>query len=179
MEQATYDYSTGKIHSPTARASAVHSSSEHTRLTDVRGTDRTYAFDRFRLNHARRFFTFEGRGVVIGSRAFDLLALLVSRSGQVIDKNELIGFAWPTTFVHEANLKVNMSAVRRLLEDHDPGTCYIVTVPGRGYSFVVPTAEDIRNPALPISRRCCENCLADMGIREISPFSDRRAVARP
>ena len=59
MEQATYDYSTGKIHSPTARASAVHSSSEHTRLTDVRGTDRTYAFDRFRLNHARRFFTFK------------------------------------------------------------------------------------------------------------------------
>ncbi|MFN7110098.1 MAG: ATP-binding protein [Brevundimonas sp.] len=101
-------------------------------------TDRTYQFGPFQLNHARRLLTCRNTPLSMGSRAFDILALLVSRSGEVVGKAELTQFAWPDTFVHEANLKVNMTAVRRVLEDGEPDGAHIITVPGRGYSFVAP-----------------------------------------
>ena len=66
-----------------------------------------------------------------GSRAFDILAALVERAGQVVGKEELIARAWPQTFVEEANLKIQVSALRRALGDGQGGHRYIVTVPGR------------------------------------------------
>ncbi|WP_218823276.1 ATP-binding protein [Inquilinus limosus] len=80
------------------------------------------------------------RGVPIhvGSRALDLLHALVRRPGDLVRKEELIRFAWPNIFVHEANLKVNIAALRRALPRSQPDENYIATVPGRGYRFVAP-----------------------------------------
>lgn len=47
-------------------------------------------------------------------------------------------FAWPNTFVHDANLKVNIAALRKALRPGSTETRYIATVPGRGYCFVAP-----------------------------------------
>jgi len=44
--------------------------------------------------------------------------------------------AWPQTFVEEANLKIQVSALCRALGDGQGGYCYIATVSGRGYNFV-------------------------------------------
>ncbi|MDR6289553.1 putative ATPase/DNA-binding winged helix-turn-helix (wHTH) protein [Inquilinus ginsengisoli] len=76
--------------------------------------------------------------VRVGSRALDLLHALVRRPGDVVRKDELIRFAWPNIFVHEANLKVNIAALRRALSQGQTGLNYIATVPGRGYRFVAP-----------------------------------------
>jgi predicted ATPase/DNA-binding winged helix-turn-helix (wHTH) protein len=78
------------------------------------------------------------RPVHIGSRALDLLHALVQRPGDVITKDELIKAAWPNTFVHESNLKVNIATLRRALTQMDSDQSYIATVPGRGYRFVAP-----------------------------------------
>ena len=43
--------------------------------------------------------------MLLGSRAFDILAALVELPGEVVGKEELIARAWPQTFVEEANLK--------------------------------------------------------------------------
>jgi len=44
--------------------------------------------------------------------------------------------AWSQTFVEEANLKIQVSALCRALGDGQGGYCYIATVSGRGYNFV-------------------------------------------
>jgi len=43
---------------------------------------------------------------------------------------------WPDTVVVEANLNVNIAALRRALGDGQDGNRYLVTIPGRGYGFV-------------------------------------------
>ena len=40
----------------------------------------------------------------VGSRAFDILAALVERAGEVIGKEELIARAWPRTVIEEGKI---------------------------------------------------------------------------
>jgi predicted ATPase/DNA-binding winged helix-turn-helix (wHTH) protein len=80
--------------------------------------------------------------VRLGSRAFDILAALVERPGEVLGKEQLIARAWPQTFVEEANLKIQVSALRRALGDGQGGNRYVLTVPGRGYNFVAPVRRE-------------------------------------
>jgi DNA-binding winged helix-turn-helix (wHTH) protein len=96
------------------------------------------SFGPFRLLAARRLLLEGDKSVRLGSRAFDILTALVDRAGEVVGKDELIAQAWPATYVEEANLKIQVSALRRALGDGQGGHRYIVTVPGRGYNFVAP-----------------------------------------
>jgi tetratricopeptide (TPR) repeat protein len=48
---------------------------------------------------------------------------------------------WPDTFVEDANLTINISALRKLLGDSTGGQQYIETVPKRGYRFLAPVTE--------------------------------------
>jgi predicted ATPase/DNA-binding winged helix-turn-helix (wHTH) protein len=98
------------------------------------------SFGPFRLLAAQRLLLEGDKPVRLGSRAFDILAALVERAGEVVDKRELITRAWPKTLVEEANLKIQVSALRRALGDGQGGHRYVVTVPGRGYNFVAPVS---------------------------------------
>jgi len=97
------------------------------------------SFGPFRLLAERRLLLEGDKPVRLGSRAFDILAALVERAGEVVGKEELIARAWPQTLVEESNLKIQVSALRRALGDGQNGHRYIVTVPGQGYNFVAPT----------------------------------------
>ncbi|MGA2126845.1 MAG: winged helix-turn-helix domain-containing protein, partial [Xanthobacteraceae bacterium] len=112
---------------------------------------RTISFGPFRLLEEQRLLLEGDKPVRLGSRAFDILAALVERAGEVVAKTELMARAWPQTFVEEANLKIQVSALRRALGDGQGGRRYIVTVPGRGYNFVAPLrlGEPSRTPLLP------------------------------
>src|ERR1700722_2793771 len=108
------------------------------------------SFGLFRLFSAERLLLEGDKPVRLGGRAFDILAVLVERAGQVVTKEELISRAWPRTHVEEANLKIQISALRRALGDGQGGHRYVVTVPGRGYSFVAPLSlEEPARAALP------------------------------
>jgi len=76
--------------------------------------------------------------VRIGSRALEILVLLLERSGELVSKQDLMARVWPNIFVEPANLTVHMSALRRTLRDGRDGNRFIINVPGRGYSFVAP-----------------------------------------
>jgi len=93
-------------------------------------------FGPFRLSFGRRELLKNGVGVSLGSRAFDLLAVLVRRSGNVVSKEDLLAEVWPGTIVEENNLQVQISALRKALGDGPEGSRYLLTVPGRGYRFV-------------------------------------------
>jgi predicted ATPase/DNA-binding winged helix-turn-helix (wHTH) protein len=78
--------------------------------------------------------------VRIGSRALDILIALVERAGDLVTKEELLASAWPTTSVDEANLRVHIAGLRKLLGHGQAGARYIVNVTGRGYCFLAPLA---------------------------------------
>src|SRR6266404_3549449 len=106
------------------------------------------SFGPYRLLAAQRLLLEGDRPVRLGSRAFDILAALVERAGEVVGKEQLIARAWPQTYVEESNLKIQMSALRRAIGDGQGGHRYVITVPGRGYNFVAPVRrEEISNAA--------------------------------
>jgi DNA-binding winged helix-turn-helix (wHTH) protein len=71
-----------------------------------------------------------GESVRLGSRAFDVLELLIAANGALVSKDEIMRHVWPDTIVEENNLQVHITAIRKVLgADRDR----IVTVPGRGY----------------------------------------------
>jgi adenylate cyclase len=74
--------------------------------------------------------------VAIGSRALDLLTLLVRRHGDLVSKDEIMTAVWPEMIVEDSNLPTQISALRRVLDSgRSNGSC-IQTVAGRGYRFV-------------------------------------------
>lgn len=94
-----------------------------------------FIFDREQMKLTRN-----GRTVALGSRGTALLAALADAKGSVVGKETLIDAAWPGTVVEEANLTVQIAALRRALgagpDEHD----WIVTVPRVGYRLVWPQA---------------------------------------
>src|SRR5215467_10989893 len=98
------------------------------------------SFGPFRLLPTR-FLLLEGdRAVSLGSRALEILAVLLERPGELVSKRDLMARVWPNIYVEPANLTVQISALRRVLRDGRDGNRFIINIPGRGYSFVAPVA---------------------------------------
>lgn len=83
----------------------------------------------------------DGKIVSLTPKVFDLLSVLIERRGSVVEKDEILRLIWPDTIVEEGNLSVNISMLRRALGDTHHDHRYIVTLPGRGYTFVAEVAE--------------------------------------
>jgi predicted ATPase/DNA-binding winged helix-turn-helix (wHTH) protein len=107
-------------------------------------------FGPFHLLPRQRLLLDAGKRVPIGSRALDILILLIERAGEVVTKEEIMIHAWPKTIVEETNLRVHIAGLRRALGDDQTTSRYLTNVIGRGYSFVEsviwesdPTSESI------------------------------------
>jgi DNA-binding winged helix-turn-helix (wHTH) protein len=88
-----------------------------------------------------QFLLLEGdRPVPLGSRALQILIVLLERRGELVSKHELMTRVWPNVFVEPANLTVHISALRRTLRDGRDGNRFIINIPGRGYCFVAAVA---------------------------------------
>jgi predicted ATPase/DNA-binding winged helix-turn-helix (wHTH) protein len=96
------------------------------------------SFGPFRLFAAERQLKKGDEALQLGGRALDTLIALVERAGEVVTQGELISRVWPDVTVEEANLRVHIASLRKALGDGHEGARYIVTVAGRGYSFVAP-----------------------------------------
>ncbi len=115
--------------------------------------------DRFRLH---RHAGLQGRGadggwqpIALGSRALEVLGVLVERQGELVSKDAIMSAVWPGTSVEEHNLTVQISALRRSLDSGGTGGSCIQTVPGRGYRFVGSVAnaaapDVVEPPAAPV-----------------------------
>ena len=100
-----------------------------------------YEFGPFRLIPEERQLLRDHQPVPLTPKSFDLLVVLVENSGHLIEKGELLKRIWPDSFVEEANLSVNMSALRRALGEGPNEHQYVETVPRRGYRFVANVKE--------------------------------------
>lgn len=117
----------------------------------------TLAFLDFELTLARRELLRDGVPVAIGGRALELLALLASHPGEVLDNRLLMRSVWPRTVVEEVNLRVQIAALRKVLggEGHCP---WIVNYAGRGYCFTAPVAR----LGMPAPRNAVSEAAADI-----------------
>jgi TolB-like protein len=73
--------------------------------------------------------------VAVGYRGLKLLAALVGRPGEILEKAELMDAVWPDTAVEEGNLTVQIAQLRKLLGPPADGGEWISTVPRVGYRF--------------------------------------------
>jgi adenylate cyclase len=110
---------------------------------EVRFSTDIFLFERFRLDRRGLFRCDEGAAlapVEIGSRALDVLGVLLKRPGDLLSRDEIMVAAWPGIVVEDTNLTIQISTLRRILDqDRAQGSC-IQTVPRRGYRFVPPVA---------------------------------------
>jgi len=101
-------------------------------------TSKEVAFGSFRLSVAERRLQHDGKPVQIGSRALDILMVLVKSVGEVVEKRELLAKVWPGIVVEESSLRAHVAGLRKVLGDGIGDARYIANIPGRGYCFVAP-----------------------------------------
>src|SRR5712671_3229570 len=98
---------------------------------------------------ARRQLVADGVPIELGTRALDLLLVLLEADGSLVTKDELMSCVWPGITVAEENLKVQISALRKALgQDRD----FIRTEPGRGYRFTAAVRSTIARGAVSARR---------------------------
>jgi TolB-like protein len=95
-----------------------------------------YEFGPYQLNVNTRQLKRSGETISLNPKAADILVLLITRAGQLVEKDELLKEIWPDTFVEEANLSQNIFYLRKALGDERAGPKYIETVTRRGYRFI-------------------------------------------
>ena len=104
-------------------------------------------FGPFTLDDAARQLSRRGEPVHLSPKAFDVLALLVSRRPDAISKSELLDALWPGTFVSEGNLAVIVAELRDALGDNARQPTFIRTVQRFGYAFAGAASGATRLPA--------------------------------
>jgi TolB-like protein/class 3 adenylate cyclase len=123
----------------------------------VLATADIFEFEEFRLDRrgeglCRR----DERGVFVplsvGSRPLDVLSVLVERSGELVRKEEIIAAVWGRSAVENANLTVQISALRRVLDQARPNGSCIQTVATRGYRFLPAVTRVEHAPSAPTAR---------------------------
>jgi TolB-like protein/Tfp pilus assembly protein PilF len=96
-----------------------------------------FEFGPFRIEDGERLLRRGGTVVPLPPKAVALLMALLHRSGEFIEKGQLLAEVWPDTFVEEGSLTQTVSVLRKALGEA-PASPYIETIPRRGYRFVAP-----------------------------------------
>ncbi len=121
-------------------------------------------FGPFRLHRQQRLLTRGTESIPVGGRSLDILITLIERAGEVVSHKELMARVWPGVTVEEANLRIHIATLRKLLGERRDGARYIVNVPGRGYSFVAPvTGSSLGHVLAPTEASTAE------GVRKLPP----------
>jgi eukaryotic-like serine/threonine-protein kinase len=102
---------------------------------------KVYQFGPFRVDEAEHCLLRDGEPVPLTPKAFETLLMLVQNAGRTVAKEELLKALWPDSFVEENNLAVNVSAVRKALDEGKGKQRYVETVPKRGYRFIARVEE--------------------------------------
>jgi len=109
----------------------------------MRATADIFEFEEFRLDRqgdglSRRDQAGAYVPLPVGPRTLDVLSVLVERAGELVTKEEIMAAVWRRSVVENANLTVQIAALRRVLDrGRGEGSC-IQTVAVRGYRLVVP-----------------------------------------
>jgi DNA-binding winged helix-turn-helix (wHTH) protein len=116
-------------------------------MSEVRISAAGYRFDGFHLDARNRQLWREGKPVALNSKYFDVLLMLVSRRGELVEKQSIFDEIWDGVFVTDAALTQCIKDIRRQLGDDASSPRYIKTVPKHGYVFIGNAAEAVAEGA--------------------------------
>src|SRR5690349_14226119 len=114
------------------------------------GMRTVYGLGPFRLDSEAGVLTHDGVATALGARGVAVLAVLASHAGEYVEKSAILDAAWPGLVVEEANLAVQISAIRRALARVPGGEGWIETLTRRGYRFVGPVKEIAARSVAPL-----------------------------
>jgi TolB-like protein/DNA-binding winged helix-turn-helix (wHTH) protein/Tfp pilus assembly protein PilF len=109
-----------------------------------------YHFGSFTLDTRTWELLEDGKATRLPPQPVRALALLVSRTGDLVSREELREHLWPGTFVEfDQGLNSCIRRIRRVLKDDADTPLYVETLPGRGYRFIASvTRADTGSPEL-------------------------------
>lgn len=81
----------------------------------------------------RREFRAHGSIIPIGSRAFEIIEMLIQAGGDIVSKDDLMRRVWPGLIVEDNTVQVHISAIRKAF-GADRGM--LKTISGRGYRLL-------------------------------------------
>jgi TolB-like protein len=93
-------------------------------------------FGPFVLDRGRQVLLRDGESLSVGHRGYLILEALLEANGETVTKTALLERAWPGLVVEDANLTVQVGALRKAMGAE--GEALIVTVPRIGYRLVRP-----------------------------------------
>jgi predicted ATPase/DNA-binding winged helix-turn-helix (wHTH) protein len=99
----------------------------------VQSPQAVYASDGWEIDLTRRELRSRGVSIPIGSRAFEVLEILVRSGGELVNKYHLMERVWPGAIVEENTLQFHISAIRKAL---GADRSLLKTVSGRGYRLL-------------------------------------------
>jgi predicted ATPase/DNA-binding winged helix-turn-helix (wHTH) protein len=151
------------------------------RESDVRGT--IASFGPFRLSATERILKKNGTPLKVGSRALDILIMLLEHAPAVVGKRDLMRRVWGQLVVDEVNLRFHVAALRKRLGDGDSSVRYITNIPGRGYCFAgavrwdaaEPTPKGARATASQLPREPLLMVGRDHAVRELTVLLKKRS----
>ena len=71
-----------------------------------------YEFGPYQLDLIKRVLIRGDENIALTPKAMEILVMLVSNAGQLVEKDELLREIWPDTFVEESNLTQNIFTLR-------------------------------------------------------------------
>jgi predicted ATPase/DNA-binding winged helix-turn-helix (wHTH) protein len=92
-----------------------------------------YVCDQWEIDLGRRELRSRGIPVPLGSRAFEVVTVLVQSASEFVTKDRLMERVWPGATVGEGTIHVHISAVRKAL---GPDRGLLKTASGRGYRLL-------------------------------------------
>jgi DNA-binding winged helix-turn-helix (wHTH) protein len=98
-------------------------------------------FADFEFDGGRRRLKQAGVPLKLTGQALDLLCILLERPGEIVTRQEIQRRLWPDSNVEFSHsLDVLVSRLRSALGDSGRSSCFIETLPKKGYRFVEPVA---------------------------------------
>ena len=106
-----------------------------------------FRFDDFVLDIQNRQVRRKHAVLPLSSRYFDVLVLLVSNAGQLVEKNRIFDEVWEDVIVSDTALTQCIKSIRKQLEDDASNPRYVKTVPKHGYVFIGKAVEIVDEPS--------------------------------
>jgi TolB-like protein len=105
-----------------------------------------YRFGPFRLAPREGILYRGNEPTMLGKRAVALLQMLLDNAGVPVSKDALVEAGWGGLAVADNNLTVQITALRRILEEGAGGARWIETLPRRGYRYIGPAVATDNSP---------------------------------
>jgi DNA-binding winged helix-turn-helix (wHTH) protein len=138
---------------------------------------RLLRFGVFELNLDLEELRKNGTLLKLPPQPFKLLALLASRSGQVVTRDEIQERLWGNdTFIDfEQGVNKCIKQIRTALSDNADNPLYLETVPRRGYRFLAP----VRTKTVPAPPPQVKEASSALLANVVEQVRDRVAAASP